>query len=604
MKKMNIAIVAAECTGFAKVGGLGDVIHDLSRELNRESQETSASVFLPNYGAMRLKAPTIYCCDVKFGSRSYRVELKSLIREGVSYYFVSCYKFFGGKYGSVYVESSSIRKGPFEDDAKRFAFYSKAVLTIIKESGLFDTLNILHCHDWHMGALFLLLAYDPDFLSIRKAVKTLFTIHNLHYQGVRPFMMKFDRFFLSSFRGWFPELFERIKEDPITTKICYPANPELLSAWEFHRMLHFLKDEEEERESIQQLYQWDPKGKKYRITTHLTPEMRTNLLKNMMHSTILCFNPLRAAIQLADQISTVSRTYANEITFPDDEAAHLIRGCGLEGDLKELYVNNKLSGIVNGIDYDEYDPMRLKYPFMVENKRWRLIKEQNKKIFLSHLEEQLLEIRSKGWKKIRNFSRVMPHMDDIDFDSFLSKPLVVSIGRVTRQKVGALFEMSDGSSMVIEKLLEKDALFLFIGTGDYEKSLEIVNCYPNGIYIAAFDSHLGVDAYSSGDLFLMPSYYEPCGISQLIAMRYGTLPVVNDVGGLRDTVVDMESGFKFQMFDLDDHHTGLLKVMDRAIDCYENRKEYFVKMQETAMKVKFEWKKSVLQYIRIYKSLI
>lgn len=591
-----MVMAAAECSGFAKVGGLGDVVNDLSHNL--KDKVDSIAVFLPGY-ADNVKAKTIYRCSVNFSKRPYIVKLKYFNHNGVAFYFVYNKAFFGGKYSNIYINSNSRRKGPFEDDARRFAFYSKAILEILLHCELFKDVNLLHCHDWHTGFLFLLLKIAPAFKTLQHRLKTVFTIHNLNYQGVRPFTLPLDIFGQSSFRSWAPIIFKKLCKSPLLQSICYPAERQPLPENEVEHLLAKTADDKKLHDKIKSLYKFDGTTNRYCIQRIPSEAEREYLYQELINRGCLCFNPMRTAINLCDQVSTVSKTYATEITFHDTEKQ--IYGCGLENDLKEKFINNRLIGIINGIDYDFHDPKQLKFPFDTDKNNWQAKKEAGKRSFLHELPHTVKEIYSRHGKRFFNYRDVVSHLQSVETAAYSDKPLFVFVGRAAEQKLGILF--SKENPRLIEKILEHDAFFIFTGTGNLDNEAEILNKHKNALYLNVFDEEVGKLLYGYADFFLMPSYYEPCGISQLIAMRYGTLPIVHDVGGLHDTVSDGESGFKFSAGNEIPLHESLLETIDCAIECFNN-KDNLQYMRNFASQVRFDWEKSTEQYLAMYKSLL
>lgn len=591
-----MVMAAAECSGFAKVGGLGDVVNDLSHNL--KDKVDSIAVFLPGY-ADNVKAKTIYRCSVNFSKRPYIVKLKYFNHNGVAFYFVYNKAFFGGKYSNIYINSNSRRKGPFEDDARRFAFYSKAILEILLHCELFKDVNLLHCHDWHTGFLFLLLKIAPAFKTLQHRLKTVFTIHNLNYQGIRPFTLPLDIFGQSSFRSWAPIIFKKLCKSPLLQSICYPAERQPLPENEVEHLLAKTADDKKLHDKIKSLYKFDSTTNRYCIQRIPSEIEREYLYQELINRGCLCFNPMRTAINLCDQVSTVSKTYAAEITFHDTEKQ--IYGCGLENDLKEKFINNRLIGIINGIDYDFHNPKQLKFPFDTDKNNWQAKKEAGKRSFLHELPHTVKEIYSRHGKRFFNYRNVVSHLQSVETAAYSDKPLFVFVGRAAEQKLGILF--SKENPRLIEKILEHDAFFIFTGTGNLDDEAEILNKHKNALYLNVFDEEVGKLLYGYADFFLMPSYYEPCGISQLIAMRYGTLPIVHDVGGLHDTVSDGESGFKFSAGNEIPLHESLLETIDCAIECFNN-KDNLQYMRNFASQVRFDWEKSTEQYLAMYKSLL
>jgi starch synthase len=595
MTGINMVMIAAECTGFAKVGGLADVVNDLS--CNLKNKVDSIAVFLPGY-ADNQQSKTVYRCSVIFSGRPYIVKLKYFNHNGVAFYFVRCKAFFGGKYSNVYINNSSGKKGPFEDDARRFAFYSKAVLEILLRCNLFKNINLLHCHDWHTGFLFLLLELAPMFKTLRSRVKTVFTIHNLNYQGIRPFMLPRDFLRQSSFRSWDKRIFKKLSKMNLLYQICYPSDSQELSENELKHILSKTAGNQKVHNKIKEMYKLNTVTGRYHVCEKLSEDEKDAYFQELLDKGCLCFNPMRAAINLSNQVNTVSKTYASEITYPDTSSQ--ILGCGLENDLKEKFIDNRLTGIINGIDYDVHSPKLLKYPFDTNMDGWQKSKDYGKRKILEDLPQIVKEVHARHKKKFFNYRNVADHLATIDAAKYIDKPLIVFVGRTVEQKLGILF--SDKESLLVKKLSEYDAFFIFTGTGTLDKKAEILNQYENALYLNVFDEELGNLLYGYADFLLMPSYYEPCGISQLIAMCYGTLPIVNDVGGLHDTVNDSENGFNFCATSSNEFVQAFLSCLNRAMKCFEDKAnlEY---MRKQATQVRFDWDKSTTGYLAMYKSL-
>lgn len=594
---LKVVMVSSECSGFAKVGGLGDVVMDLSAELVKSGHQVS--VILPYYRIMKIEPIEIASIPVFFGSKKYKVNLFLILKSGVRFYFIDNHDFFGGKYSEVYIDSNLNKKGPFEDDAKRFAFFSKAAAEVLSSIDDFTETDILQCHDWHCGYLLTLLKYHDKYITLSSRLKKLFTIHNLNYQGVRPYILDNDKRHLNSLRSWDSELFEVLLDKDTAANVVYPADVRSLTSDEYTRCHNSKKIDAKSKKILADLYKKD--GDFYRADRILTEEEETQVFEILLKTSIICFNPMRAAINLSDMVNTVSKTYASEIIYPSDHDGNFVRGCGLENDLKRLYDKKMLSGIVNGIDYDQYNPLALRRGFNSSCPDWSCIKYSNKEDLLINMYEKLAHVRKKIGAKFKNYNSVMKHLNKIDLKSYIDKPLIVSVGRASNQKVGVLFESYAGS-IVLEEILRKDAFFIFVGSGEYEKNLEILNQHDNSLYITAFEFNLGIDVYSSGDLFFMPSYYEPCGISQLIAMRYAAVPVASDVGGLKDTIEEGVTGFKYSMNG--DYRGNLLRAVDRAVEVFYSDNDLFTKMQKAAMGRHFGWKESANQYSSLYEALI
>ncbi len=535
----HVLMVAAECRGLAKVGGLADVVRDLSQAL--ETLQIPVSVVMPCYDQMLPSAEPSESFPIRFGSRSdCPVRVFQHEPDGVTFYLLRSEEFFGGSYGPVYIDSDRLGRGPFEDDAKRFAFFSAAVLEFIRHHSEL-ALTALHCHDWHTGVLLVLLRHDPRYRELAEKLRTLFTIHNLDYQGIRPFELATEpqTEALRSFREWFPELYLSLKT----------------------------------------------KG----LLASFTDQ----------HISFPSFNPMRAGINLADDVNTVSPTYAQEITRPDDPARNFIGGRGLESDL--LRRGRSLHGILNGLDYAANDPSKLTPPFDANLAGWPDARQQHKLHLLENLAPSLQEMATRLGQRFKNRDAVLKKLATFQPEEWKNKLLVVAVTRAVRQKMSILLETLDESVSVLQKLCERDLYFILFGTGELENELEELNQWRNGLCVCAFDPRFADSLYAGGDLFLMPSDFEPCGISQMIAMRYGCLPLVANVGGLADTVQEGQTGFVYSGANRPEARQNVLQALDRARGCYLNHKDKWRQMQERAMRTRYEWTAAAEQYIKLYR---
>ncbi|MGE5141140.1 MAG: glycogen synthase [Rudaea sp.] len=533
----RVVMVAAECRGLAKVGGLADVVRDLSAAL--VARWVPVTLVLPCYDQMLPGGDESDRFEVQFGERNdwpvtvYRREL-----DGVTCYLLRSEEFFGGDYGQVYIDSDRLGRGPFEDDAKRFAFFSAAVAEFIARHPEWQA-TALHCHDWHTGTLLVLLRYDGRYGRLGRTLRTLFTIHNLDYQGTRPFepVAESEERPLLSFAEWFPALYRFLESGDL-----------------------------------------------------LGPLTDT-------HISLPSYNPMRAGILLADEVNTVSPTYAREITRPDDPARNRVGGRGLERDLASR--GSHLHGILNGLDYAENDPRLLKPPFDASLRGWKRARRQHKRDLLENL-PALLRAMAERPRGLRNADVVLPKLSAFQPEDWQDKLLVVAVTRAVRQKLSILLEPVDDGVSVLQAMLKRDIYFILFGTGELQDELEELNRLPNGLFVCGFDADFALRLYAGGDLFLMPSDFEPCGISQMIAMRYGCLPLVSNVGGLADTVEDGRTGFVYSGEDRRAARQALLDTLDRVRALYRKSKTAWREMQLQAMTARFEWADSAEQYIGLY----
>jgi starch synthase len=476
---VKILFAVSECTPFIKSGGLADVAGSLPKELI--NQGTEVRVILPNYGTIpqmyKKKMKKITDFTVRVGWRKQYCGILELSLNGITYYFVDNEYYFmrEGLYG-------------YFDDGERFAFFNRAVLDAIRH--LHFTPNVIHCHDWHTGMIPFLQRVEYKREPGYETIRTVFTIHNLLFQGVFPKETLGDLFGISS---------------------SYFNSDQL----EFYGNLNFMK----------------------------------------------------AALVSADLITTVSPTYMNEIQTP-------YFGEKLEGLLRKRSAD--LKGILNGIDDQFYNPA--KDPFIYRN--------FNAESTGGKLENKRFVQRTLG---------LAEHED---------MPLMVMISRLTKQKGLDLVKA------VFHEMMAEEMQMVVLGTGDYEFEeffREMTHQYPNKLRVKiGFDEEWAHQLYAACDLFLMPSKFEPCGLGQMIAMRYGAIPIVRETGGLNDTITayderaDRGNGFSFTNFNAHD----MLYTIRRALSFYHKQKHVWRKLVKKAMNMDFSWAQSAFQYNRLYCELV
>ena len=482
--KLHVAFASAEAAPFVKTGGLGDVAGSLPQALKAAGADVV--VFVPNYDtiAQKYKDQMDHLCDfyVPLGWRNEYCGLERLNHKGVDYLFVDNEHYFsrGYPYG-------------FFDDGERFAFFSKAVVEALQylPYALDDfTCDVLHCNDWHtaMAPVFLREFYQA--LPLYQNVKTVFSIHNIAFQG------QYSAKVLNDILG--------LAHVPAAA-FQLTCGPDTV-------------------------------------------------------------NYMQGALNYTDSITTVSPTYAEEIKTAEF-------GEHLDGILRRRAPI--LQGIVNGIDTDGFDPAtdpRIAQNFTVEDR-------SGKAVCKAGLQEELgLEVR-----------------DD--------RPLMVMVTRLTRQKG------MDLVTYALDRILSGGVQVAVLGTGDseYENALRYFEGKYPGTMAARiqFDPALSQRMYAGADLFLMPSLFEPCGLSQMIAMRYGTLPIVRETGGLKDTVIPYNqytgegTGFSFAHFNGDE----MADAVFRAARLFWDNRPAFDGLVENAMKADFSWKRSAEAYIALYHNL-
>ena len=477
-KKMQIVFASAECAPFVKTGGLGDVAGSLPAALVRAGAEVI--VMVPKYATIKdeYKAQMEHFADfyVSLGWRNEYCGLEKLEHDGVTYMFIDNERYFARDYPYG-----------FFDDGERFAFFSKAITESLQHLPAGFECDILHCNDWQTALAPVFLREFYQGLPLYDRVKTVFSIHNVAFQG---------------------QFSDTVMED-ILGVAHIPA------------------------------------------------------AASQLRCDACSVNYMLGALRYADAITTVSPTYANEIQTPEF-------GEGLDGVLRER--SYALQGILNGIDVAGFDPAtdkRIAANYTVEDR-------SGKAVCKAKLQEELgLEVR-----------------DD--------RPLMVMVTRLTRQK---------GMDLVmyaLDRILAGGVQVAVLGTGDrdYEDGLRYFQDKYPGTMAARieFDPALSQRMYAAADMFLMPSKFEPCGLSQIIAMRYGTLPIVRETGGLKDTVIPYNeftgegTGFSFSNFNGDEMGDAVF----RAARLFWDNRNAWNQLVTQAMSQDFSWTRSADKYLDLY----
>ncbi|MEE0581154.1 MAG: glycogen synthase GlgA [Collinsella sp.] len=477
-KKMQIVFASAECAPFVKTGGLGDVAGSLPAALVRAGAEVI--VMVPKYATIKdeYKAQMEHFSDfyVSLGWRNEYCGLEKLEHDGVTYMFIDNERYFARDYPYG-----------FFDDGERFAFFSKAITESLQHLPAGFECDILHCNDWQTALAPVFLREFYQGLPLYDRVKTVFSIHNVAFQG---------------------QFSDTVMED-ILGVAHIPA------------------------------------------------------AASQLRCDACSINYMLGALHYADAITTVSPTYAGEIQTPEF-------GEGLDGVLRER--SYALQGILNGIDVAGFDPAtdkRIAANYTVEDR-------SGKAVCKAKLQEELgLEVR-----------------DD--------RPLMVMVTRLTRQK---------GLDLVmyaLDRILAGGVQVAVLGTGDrdYEDGLRYFQDKYPGTMAARieFDPALSQRMYAAADMFLMPSKFEPCGLSQIIAMRYGTLPIVRETGGLKDTVQPYNeftgegTGFSFSNFNGDEMGDAVF----RAARLFWDNREAWNQLVTQAMSQDFSWTRSADKYLDLY----
>ncbi len=474
---MHIAFVASECVPFSKTGGLADVVGALPRALAAAGHEIS--VFVPRYRLTRIseERTVVQSITIPFDDR-YRFcsILSGAGYPGVRFFFVDYPPYFDrdGLYGTA--------SGDFPDNAERFALFCRAVLEASKILGVPD---IFHCHDWQSALVPVLLRTqyleDPAF----RECGTVFTIHNIGYQGLFP--------------------------AEILPLLTLPWDLFTITKMEFFGNVNFLK----------------------------------------------------GALAYADLITTVSRKYAQEIQTTEF-------GFGLDGVLKERA--QTVIGILNGVDYEEWNP-------------------GTDRFIATHYSADDLSGKQECKQDLL-----------ASFGLANADPNLPVIGIVSRFAAQKGFDLI---GQIVDRLALEDVLVTVLGSGDklYEEMfLRLCRRVPNKIAARiAYDNALAHKVEAGADMFLMPSRYEPCGLSQIYSLKYGTVPIVRATGGLDDTIDPWDprtkkgTGFKFQ------EYTGeaLLRTIHQALQLYRDQGSW-QRLMRNGMSKDFSWRVSAREYVRAY----
>jgi starch synthase len=489
-----------------KVGGLADIVRDAPVELARRGWEPT--VLTPAYGTLAQipEARRVGTVDVPFAGRMHVVGVYELRgADGtVRCQLVEHPLFTPRGPGLVYCSDGA--DAPFATDATKFAFLSATAAALVVQTGLPD---VVHLHDWHTGLYFALRAFDPRYAALRK-IWTVFSIHNLAFQGTRPLAG-----YGSSLQSWFPGLRYR-------------------------------------REAV--------------VDPHHTD----------------CVNPLVTAIRLADRVHTVSPTYAEEIQRRSLPSVGFTGGEGLEEDLRAAARHTRLTGILNGCMYPAESAPRSSWREFVRTAQAELLN------WITAAPE-VASTHYLAEKKLASLARKEPG------------PLLTSIGRITSQKV-QLFGVSAGTGAnALEEILqslEPAGLLVMLGSGDpalEEFMTRMALKYDNFLFLRGYSEHLAEMLYGLGDLFLMPSSFEPCGISQMLAMRAGQPCVVHAVGGLKDTVTPA-SGFLFEGDTPTEQAEQFVATVRSALDLRQGHPRDWQKLRRAAAAVRFSWAHSMAEY--------
>lgn len=476
-----------------KVGGVGDVMRDLPLALAREG--CPVRVITPAYGLFHtLPGARLHRgLAVRFRGSTRHVQVFELPQSapGVRQFVLEHPLLVAGQPGRVYFEDPPGHA--FETDANRFALFCAALAAWVRQA--VEAPRVLHLHDWHLGLV--------PWLLDGTACRTVFTIHNLAYQGIRPL-----RGLPGSLAEWFPE------------------------------------------RAIDEARLGDPRYAD-------------------------CVNFMAAGIRLSARVNTVSPTYAQEILRPSDPGQGFFGGEGLEGVLREAAERGRLAGILNGCEYPA-------------------------------------AARRATWPALRKALAARPEL--LGGDALLralpvARPahLALSVGRVVAQKVQLLLQPVAGFPTALDAMLEgmaADGLFVLLGSGELQLEdalAQVAARRRNFLFLRGYAEKLADVLYGAADLFVMPSSFEPCGISQLLAMRAGTPCVVHGVGGLRDTVVDGQTGFVFDGETPALQAAALVRTVARALAMHREQPRAWKALCAAAAAQRFTWTRAARAYLGLYR---
>lgn len=473
---MKVLYVASEGAPYSASGGLGDVIGALPKSVAAADSEVNCDVILPLYGTMKTEHRLLlkHVTDLTFrlswrttGATVYKIE-----NNGVNYYFIENHYYFDR--AKTYGEW---------DDGERFAFFSMAVVEFMLKTG--NVPDILHANDWQSALCVIYLKTKYKNETALSGIKTLFTIHNIEFQG------KYDSAILGDV---------------------------------------FALDNK-----YRQIVEYDG-----------------------------CINLLKGAMTVSDYVSTVSPNYAYELR-------HDFFAFGLAGIVNSI--SGKMCGIINGIDYSTFSP------------------EVAGEIYKTFTKDDIADGKAENKLALQR---------ELGLAADATIPLIVMVTRLTDQKG------LDLVLHIIEELLCERVQVAILGTGDekYEDAfIDIATKHDNFKALIKFDRALSKKMYASADIFLMPSKSEPCGLAQMIACAYGTIPVVRAVGGLYDSIIpygaDGANGFTFNNYNAHE----LLFTLKKALELYSSSEEWAA-LRSSAINTDFSWNKSAAKYIKLYNDLL
>jgi starch synthase len=511
---MHLVILAAENGALpkGKVGGVADVVRDLPVALTELGW--TCTILSPGYGILGKTEGAVKKKPLRVGFRGAPLDVELFeIASGelpLRHVVFEHAAFSPRGAGKIYCDDGPT--APFATDASKFALFSACAAEYV--TAMDAAPDVVHLHDWHAALYAVLREFEPRYRALKR-IRTVYTIHNLAMQGIRPL-----RGHDSALESWYPDL-------------------------------------------------------DYDEAAVLDPRYAD------------CVNPMAAAIRLADMINTVSPTYAEEIRKPDDPARGFRGGEGLEADLRQRFDERRLTGILNGCAYEK----RGRRP------GWRRL--------LDAIDAEL-DAWQPRTKDARNY-HALARERVAGMPKRRPAHVLSSIGRLTDQKAALFLRPVAGGQCALERILAglgRQGVLIMIGNGDRELEKRIAGVAAeqrNFIFLCGYSNIVADLLYRGGDLFLMPSSFEPCGISQMLAMRGGQPCVVHAVGGLRDTVRHGINGFRFRGDTPAEQAAAFVQTVGDVLLMKTTRPDKWQAVREQAAAARFSWATSARDYsARLY----
>lgn len=487
---------------------MGDVLRDLPAALAKIGWR--ATVLTPSYGMFHLLpgAQQIATVDVVFRGEAHSAKVFEISGSEAGIRNIAFEHPFVSPAGPGQIYCSDAPERPYASDANKFAFFCAAAAAWVSQ--LSELPDVVHLHDWHAAFYCVLREYADGYSKLRD-IRTVFTIHNLSYQGTRP--ISGDE---SSLESWFPNL------GYAHSAIRDPGIAE-------------------------------------------------------------CFNPMASAIRLADLVSTVSPSYADEICKPSNEQQGFIGGEGLEMELEAARQGGRLVGILNGCEYKRSVGRRPGWQ--------RILNMANQQVDAWLAANPTSRLHTLAKQRLESLPNRRP------------KNVLTSVGRLVRQKAALFFEELPDGRTALQHVLDavgKQGVVIVLGSGEseYEQRMaDIAERADRMLFLCGYSETLADPIYRMGDLFLMPSSFEPCGISQMLAMRAAQPCVVHGVGGLKDTVQHGRSGFVFDGKTAQEQAAKFVETVQLALDLKAEDQDRWQNLCIHAASERFSWAAAAQQTV-------